>query len=372
MITRQPDYNRKFRCIGGACPDTCCRDWEIVLDEEALEDYKAAPQPLREMIAANLAEDSDGDLCFRLREDGFCALLTEDGLCPIQRDWGEEHLCAHCGAYPRFTEEYGCLTETALAVSCPEAARLLLEAEKFVLSGSNDGKPDQPFDGVDGELLAGLEVTRARALAALEEDGVSLWQRLARVLALADDSQDCIDFGAFEEMVGSEIFEVEAEKAVSRRLLTAKLMKACGELECLHPAWPQRLERAGDALFAMKKDYPEVCRKFEMANPRWERHLTNLASYLVFRHWHKTVNDDNLYGRAALTAASCLLVYHLCLLEWQEKGVLFPAEEALIWSAFSREVEHLEENLDSLTEILFDSAEWPLLSALCTKPEEKA
>ena len=371
MITRQPDYNRKFRCIGGACPDTCCRDWEIVLDDAALEDYKNAPQPLRERISANLREDSDGDLCFSLREDGFCALLTEDGLCPIQRDWGEEHLCAHCGAYPRFTEEYGCLTETALAVSCPEAARLLLEAERFTLTETDDGKADELFDGVDGELLAGLELTRSRALAALEEDGVSLWQRLARVLALADDGQDCIDFGAYSEMEGSEIFEVEAEKAVSRRMLTAKLMKACGELEALRPAWPQRLERAGEALFAMKKDYPEVCRKFEKANPRWERHLTNLASYLVFRHWHKTVNDDNLYGRAALTAASCLLVYHLCLLEWKEKGVIFPAEEALIWSAFSREVEHLEENLDALTEILFDSAEWPLLSALCTDPDIK-
>ena len=371
MITRQPDYNRNFRCIGGACPDTCCRDWEIVPDEDALADYRNAPSLLRELIAANLAESEEGEPCFRLREDGFCALLTEDGLCPIQRDWGEEHLCGHCKAYPRFTEEYGCLTETALAVSCPEAARLLLECERFVLVGHNDGKADQPFDGVDGELLAGLEVTRARALAALEEEGVSLWQRLARVLALADDGQDCIDFGAYEEMVGSEVFEVEAEKPTSRRMTAAKLMKTCAELECLRPSWIQRLEQGSDALFAMKKDYTDLCRRFEQANPNWERHLTNLAGYLVFRHWHKTVNDDNLYGRAALTAASCLLVYHLCLLTWKEKGALFPAEEALIWSAFSREIEHLEENLDALTEILFDTAEWPLLSALCTDPTEK-
>ena len=371
MIVRRPDYNKLFRCIGGSCPDTCCRDWEIVPDEASLEDYKAAPSPLREQIAANLTEDSDGDLCFRLREDGFCALLTEDGLCPIQRDWGEEHLCAHCGAYPRFTEEYGCLTETALAISCPEAARLLLEAEGFVLSGANDGKADPPFDGVDGELLAGLEVTRARALDALNDDSISIWQRLARVLALADDGQDCIDFGAYEEMVGGEIFEVEAEKPSSRRMLTARLMKTCGELECLRPSWAERMEQGGDTLFAMKKEYPELCLRFEAANPRWERKLANLACYLVFRHWHKTVNDDNLYGRAALMAAGCLLVYHLCLLTWQEKGVLFPGEEALIWSAFSREIEHLDENLDALTEILFDSAEWPLQSALCTDPGVK-
>ena len=36
-------------------------------------------------------------------------------------------------AVRRFTEEYGCLTETALAVSCPQAARLLMEAGITVL-----------------------------------------------------------------------------------------------------------------------------------------------------------------------------------------------------------------------------------------------
>jgi len=367
MIFRQPDYNKKFHCLSGACPDTCCRDWSIVPDEASLAAYENAPEPLRSAISAALTHDDDGDVCFALGEEGFCALLTEDGLCPIQRDWGEEHLCAHCAAYPRFTEEYGCLSETALAVSCPEAARLLMEAESFLLTGSNDGKADPPFEGVDRELLGGLEVSRARALDALNEEGVSIWQRLADVVAYADDLQDYIDFGAFEEMVGSEIFPVEAEKPASRRLLTARLMKTCAELECLRPSWTERLEQGGDALFAMKKDYGELCRRFEQSNPGWERHLANLACYLVFRHWHKTVNDDNLYGRAALTAAACLLVYHLCLLHWRERGVLFPAEEVLIWSAFSREIEHLEENLTDLIEALFDNESWPLIAALTEK-----
>jgi len=365
MVTRQPSYNKQFRCIGGACPDTCCRDWSIVPDEESLKDYETAPEPLRSAIAAALTHDDDGDPCFALREDGYCALLTEDGLCPIQRDWGEEHLCVHCGAYPRFTEEYGCLSETSLAISCPEAARLLMEQERFILTGSNDGKSDPPFEGVDRELLGGLEVTRARALDALNEDGVPLWQRLADVVAYADDLQDCIDFGAFEEMVGSEIFPVEAEKAVSRRMLTARLMEFCAELECLRPAWKELLERRSGELWKLKKEYWTWCGKFEKAYPMWERHLANLACYLVFRHWHKTVNDDNLYGRGAMVGAACLLIYHLCLLEWKEKGSLFPAEEAALWSSFSREIEHLEENFTDLIEALFDNESWPIVSALC-------
>ena len=167
MVCRQPEYNRAFRCLGGACPDTCCRDWEIVVDEGALADYRAAPAGLRSALADALAPDGEGEVCFRLRPDGFCALLTPEGLCTIQRDWGEAHLCAHCAAYPRFTEEYGCLTETALAVSCPQAARLLMEAADFALEEGDDGGNQPPFAGVEAELGVPVQIVEA-------EDGFTL------------------------------------------------------------------------------------------------------------------------------------------------------------------------------------------------------
>lgn len=367
MLTRQPTYNRRFRCLAGACPDTCCRDWSIVPDEGSLADYQNAPEPLRGRIAAALDRDDDGDVCFRLREDGRCALLTEDGLCSIQRDWGEEHLCAHCGAYPRFTEEYGCLTETALAVSCPEGARLLLEAERFELAETDDGVADPPFEGVDGALLAGLEKSRAAALALLGDDSRPLWRRLADVAAYADDLQDCVDFGAYGAMADCVPEPVEGAGS-GRRLFTARLMEYCAGPEPLRPAWPELLLRRGGELRGMEGEaYAALCAAYDGARPDWERHLTNLACYLVFRHWHKAVNDDGLYGRAALAGAACLLVYHLCLLRWRERGSLSPGEEAALWSAFSREIEHREETLTGLMETLSDRESWPLIEALTEK-----
>lgn len=38
-----PDYYRQFTCIGGECPDTCCRDGRIVIDDKTLEKYKNIP-----------------------------------------------------------------------------------------------------------------------------------------------------------------------------------------------------------------------------------------------------------------------------------------------------------------------------------------
>ena len=340
MIERRPDYYTQFHCLGGACPDTCCRDWSVVPDEDALADYASAPSPLRERIAQNLVTDEDGDVCFRLDGRGMCTLLTPDGLCPIQRDWGEEHLCAHCAAYPRFIEEYGCLTESSLAVSCPEAARLLLEAPRFALIETDDGKAAPPFDGVDPELLAGLEHSRARVLALLEGDG-GLWTKFCSVLAYAEALQGCIDRGEYGKMAGCPLTPAFPEDAPRRQTSAVWLLNALAALDPLRPGWPVLLkDRARRLSLLSRAEYTALCVDYARANPAGERQLTNLACYFVFRHWHKAVNDDVLYGRAAFVCAACAALYHLALFQ--------PGEEAALWSRFSREIEHDENNLDEL------------------------
>ena len=254
------------------------------------------------------------------------------------------------------------MSETALAISCPEAARLLMEAEEFELI-ETETAGGELFDGIDPVLFAALEKSRAAVLDHLRDRGRPIWSRLLDVVAYADDLQDSIDFGAYETMDECELEPLEGE-GKGRLAFVARLMELCAELEPLRPAWQELLAQRKDELWKLKKTYADTCEKFERANPKWERNLTNFACYLVFRHWHKTVNDDALYGRAAMVGASCLLMYHLCLLEWLERGALFPTSEAALWSAFSREIEHLEENLTDFIEAMFDNESFPLLAAL--------
>lgn len=344
MIYRRPSYYDTFHCLGGACPDTCCRDWSVVPDGEALTDYASAPSPLRERIARNLVTDEDGDVCFRLDEKGMCALLTPDGLCAIQRDWGGAHLCAHCAAYPRFIEEYGCLTESSLAISCPEAARLLLEAPRFTLTETDDGQNEPPFEGIDPDLLAGLEHSRARVLDLLGKGAGTIWEKLRIVLAHTLDLEGFIGMGEYGQ-IASIPFPPPLEPDPSRRQgPTVRLLELLSELGPLRPDWPRFLkERAAQLSALSPANYLQLRADYEHANPRWERQLTNLACYFVFRHWHKTVNDDDiygLYGRAAFVCAACAVLYHLALFQ--------PGEEAALWTSFSREVEHDEDNLGHL------------------------
>lgn len=344
MIERRPDYYTQFHCLGGACPDTCCRDWAVVLDEDALADYAAAPAPLGERIARNLATGGDGDVCFRLDEAGLCALLTPGGLCAIQKDWGEAHLCAHCAAYPRFTEEYGCLTETALAVSCPEAARLLLEAPRFSLVETYDGVDDPPFDGVDPGLLSMLEVSRAAYLALLSCGPNPFWEKLRVLLSCTQVLQARIDAGNYSAL---DVCAPARAPSVPGpcRPAAVRLLELLSGLDPLRPDWPNLLRERAQQLAALsEREYAALRIRYAQANPRWERQLTNLACYLVFRHWHKAVNDDALYGRAAFVCAACAVLYHLSLFQ--------PGEEAALWTRFSREVEHDGDNLSGLIRAL--------------------
>ena len=40
MKIAQPDYFETFQCLAGKCPDSCCHEWEIQVEESAAEFYR--------------------------------------------------------------------------------------------------------------------------------------------------------------------------------------------------------------------------------------------------------------------------------------------------------------------------------------------
>jgi len=354
MIRREPAFYRSFRCQGGACPDTCCRDWEIVVDEEYMARCGKGPEGLSEAVAEGTVVDEDGERCFRLSPEGYCVLLNGEGLCSIQRRWGAECLSEHCAAYPRFIEEYGCLTEMNLAVSCPEAARLTMERGIFPLREADDGANEPPFEGVDGELLSGLTASRGTALEQLSERAASLWSRLGKLMDYAAALQELVDEGRFDEMAGCPFPEGrDWEKEGTLCGQAVGLLDFLASMEPLRPQWPLLLKKRAKELGALTdEEYTALTRDYACARPQWEVHLERLAQALLFRHWPKTVNDGELYGRAGFAAAACVVMYHLSMLAWREDENFSSADECLLWAQFSREIEHDEDNLQRILEVL--------------------
>ena len=45
-----PDFYPQFHCLAGDCPDTCCKDWEVVVDEDAMAFYRTVTGELGQRL----------------------------------------------------------------------------------------------------------------------------------------------------------------------------------------------------------------------------------------------------------------------------------------------------------------------------------
>ena len=121
----KPHYFDSFRCIASACPDSCCKEWDVAVDPEKATFYRSLSGPLGDRLRQVLYEE-DGDTYMAI-ENRRCPMWREDGLCRIQAELGETALCKTCREFPRLTHDYGDFVELGLELSCPEAARIILE-----------------------------------------------------------------------------------------------------------------------------------------------------------------------------------------------------------------------------------------------------
>lgn len=132
MYQTRPDDYDAFRCIAGACPQTCCAAWEIVVDPDAQDAYLRLRHPLAKKLRRVMRVDADGDTYFA-QSDGRCPFLCADGLCELQRTLGEQSLCRTCRDFPRWEVLLCDRVEQGLSLARPEhtARENLAAAEAF-------------------------------------------------------------------------------------------------------------------------------------------------------------------------------------------------------------------------------------------------
>ena len=181
--TRSDDY-AAFRCLAGACPQTCCAAWEIVVDPDAQDAYLRLQHPLAAKLRRVLRVDSEGDTYFA-QTDGRCPFLCADGLCELQRTLGEQSLCRTCRDFPRWEVLLCDRVERGLSPACPEAARRLL-ARTAPLRFVSAPLPDDGYvaGARERRLTAAVTAVRDRVLALLGRPGHTAEENLAAALDL--------------------------------------------------------------------------------------------------------------------------------------------------------------------------------------------
>ncbi len=303
-------YFDQFRCIAGACPDSCCKEWDVQVDEAFATYYRTLPGALGDRLREVLHTE-DGETVMTI-VDRRCPMWRADGLCRIQAELGEPALCKTCREFPRLTHDYGDFIEQGLELSCPEAAKFILTAkpQPFVtqeISGEGEAEYDE-------EAMAVLKSTRQTMLALLSEIGRPVGQTLALALLYGCQAQAELD-GA-EEMPFDRQGALEEIAALAKAGDLAQVLDFFRELELLTPEW-----------------------KAMLSNPQggqWTPHHLALARYLVERYWLQAVSDYDLYCRVKFILIACLLVKTV-------GGDIFRTAQL-----FSKEIENDVDNVEAI------------------------
>ncbi len=300
-----PDYYARFRCIADRCRHSCCIGWEIDVDEESRERYRAMTDDFGKRLNASI---EDGEVPrFRMGADGRCPMLNASGLCDLITAKGEDALCQICADHPRYRHFYQGRTEIGLGLCCEAAALLILgqEAPVGLIPLEDDGAPDMP-DGEEAELLA----FRDECCAIMQDRGYPVDIRLELLLDRVDS-----------------VMPVSPDAALFR------------DLERLDPAWDAVLDTLGGEW----DELPHLSAAFEQ-----------FAVYLLYRHLPGALEDGDVAGRVKFAALNTRLLMALCHARAMRCGTCTLADCVDIARLWSAEVEYDEDNVNALLDALWE------------------
>lgn len=373
MKIRVPNYYKDFKCIAGACTDTCCAGWQVDVDDRSFQYYKKIQGPFGERLRSVMREGKNGaEGQFEIRPDGRCPFLNDENLCDLYTELGEDALCVTCEQYPRYTCEFGSLRETGIALSCLTAAELILRKDEN--PGFTESEDEESFFGlnnIDGTLFLKLTKARKTAFSIVHNQTLTIDERMAVLLLFGDELQKNIKK---PDKIKEIVDKYDLENGVSDGKPFAKLLqrnekgaKSAGKtVKTYRKIWLFYMKQV-----IIKREWPKLCKtvnemlynenifektaEFKECNKEWEYEYENILAYFIFRYFLKAVFDYRILTKVKMAVISTIMIRQCDIGAWLEKNKELSFEDRT-WIAhlYSREVEHSEENFDALSKI-FDS-----------------
>lgn len=333
MLDIYPDYYSRFSCLAGACPDTCCAQWEVVVDEDTAALYAAVPGDLGRRLRKALTTDQDGDRILR-HENGRCPLFQgETGLCGVQLALGHDALCETCREFPRLRQDFTAFREHSLSFACPEAARLgIFSPELPLLAATGEAEP-WPDDYDSGDMSF-LRKVRGAMFGFLKDSAYSISQRIALCLGLGRSAQAQLD--------GEPPAPFSPEQTL-RRFSAAQapgpweeILRFYRSLDILSPQWAALLD-----------DSPGKAPAFDPFL-RYPQEFGNLMFDGLYRTLLCSVSDFDLLPRVKAAALACALARYLIARQPDE-----PGSRLEVYHLYAREITHCAENQDALLDACY-------------------
>ena len=375
MLYTVPDYLEEFKCAAGECEDTCCAGWQIVVDKTSLKRYWNETGSYKNKLRKSV-DWLHG--AFRQDEEKRCAFLKEDNLCEMYQKLGEASLCKTCTNYPRHIEEFENVRETSLSLSCPVAARMILNKKEPVKFIDYEDELEEEFAGFDPFLYSTLLDAREVLIFILQNRTLPIENRMVLCLGLAYDIENRVHAGnmfACDEVFHKyrkERYAFAAGKKVAKLFLNMKnrynwnqvLFKDLWKLELLRGDWEMQLAEAQYNLFGKgEQGYAQLLKKFKLwiqeeSDINWSVIAEQLMVYYVFTYFCGAVYDERIFMNLQMAVGCTEIIWNLLAARWvKNDGILDMEDVVEITYRFSRELEHSDNNLKKIWRLLEEQEE---------------
>lgn len=327
-----------FVCSASLCPDTCCKDWDIVVDDDTSEFYSTVSGSFGKKLSDSLTIDGDGDRVIRF-ENGICPFLNDKSLCEVQIKLGEEHLCDTCRVFPRLTQDYTQFSEQMLSLACPEAAKMILG---YCGGYESLPKPEEVEENSDysAEFMNFLLRARNLTFDIFNESDRTFKEQLKHCLAFTEYVQTLIDDDNFDCNELSEFEYTESNKGYCDDSFIFEMHR---KLDIMDEQWMSKLCSSPNCKLA--------------DNIQIDNEFRNMAYYYILRYYLNAIDSYDIITNIKRLVCAYVAISSMIALSDAENDF---DTRVLIAQKYSKEVEHSYENSEFFADEFYKN---PLFSA---------
>ena len=376
MKITTPFYYKDFKCIAGACTDTCCAGWDVDVDEASYKYYKSVKGSFGKRLKSVMVKSEEGGCTFTLN-NGRCPFLNDENLCDLYIALGEENLCDTCAEFPRFINEYGNTREIGIAPSCITAGEIIFNyKDKLVFETTENDEFPKTYNDIDPLTYIQLTSVRKMAYSIVQNRAYTINDRCVLLLEFAKKIQKHLDnerdelivnvVNAFKDMDYQQSVLDNSKKKYSGFDDTAykyiyKYFDKFKGMEVINPDWFKVLEVNSEFMQDCDKNgmsdfFNKMYDEFDTYYEDRQFEYEQLLVYYVYRYFLDAVYDYNLVLKVKNGIVGYLILKQADVAKWYINGKqggerkLSKAEQIDMAHLYSRQFEHSYSNFEVYTE----------------------
>ena len=224
------------------------------------------------------------------------------------------------------------------------------------------------FGDFDPFLYSIIQDSREAMIGIIQNRDLSIRERAVLILGMAHDMQRRInhrELFACDQVIEKYKREksvlyvkeyLQLKDPIEEENLTKEMYPLIYDLELLRDEWDALLKESQKTLFSNTQSFGELRLEFDKwkkAHPDMQIHLEQILLYFVYTYYPGSVYDGQLFAKIQMAVYCMWMIELLWMARWINNNRMLTLHDMIeLLYRFSREIEHSDENLECLDEMM--------------------